>query len=76
MLGKWFQYFEERVNESLGYTPMTLAEKFVGNSYAEVEEFCTDVLRRRALELPGGTLKRILSSRLKQWRARAKPTKP
>ena len=76
MLEKWFQYFEERINEPLGYTPRTLAEKFVGNSYAEVEEFCTDVLRRRALELPGGSLKHILNMKLKQWTARAKPTKP
>lgn len=75
MIEKWFQYFEERVNEPLGYTPRTLAEKFIGNSYAEVEEFCTDVLRRRALELPGGSLKHILNVKLKQWTSRAKPTK-
>ena len=76
MAQKWFQYFEERVNEPLGYAPRTLAEKFVGNSYAEVEEFCTDVLRRRALELPGGSLKHIMNVKLKQWTSRAKPTKP
>lgn len=74
MLEQWFQKFEERINEPLGYTPRTLAENFVGNSYAEVEEFCTDVLRRRALELPSGSLKHIINIKLKQWIARAKPT--
>ena len=73
LIEKWFSNFQERIPEPMGYEPRTLAERLYGKSYAELEEFCGDVLRKRVLELPGGSLKRTLAMKLRQWSAQAKP---
>ncbi|MDZ7369014.1 MAG: ATP-binding protein [candidate division KSB1 bacterium] len=73
-LEKWLCFFETRLGEPLGYTPRTLAEKLKGLSFAEVEEFGTDILRRHVLAKPNSNLKQIVSECLKQWQARFKVT--
>jgi len=40
-----------------------------GSSYAEVEEFCMQVLRSYVMELPGGDMKKIVAAALKNWDA-------
>ncbi len=73
-LETWFSRFESTCKEPLGVTPQTLAKKFVGKSFAEVEEFCTDVMRRRALGLPGEPVKHSVARTLRQWHDRVSPT--
>lgn len=70
---EWFRRFETRVGESLGFAPRTLADKLKGLSFAEIEEFSTDVLRRRVLSAPGADIERIVGERLEQWQARFRP---
>jgi SpoVK/Ycf46/Vps4 family AAA+-type ATPase len=41
-----------RVGGSLGLAPRTLADKLAGASYAEIEQFTQDVMRRYVLTLP------------------------
>lgn len=55
----------------LGLAPRTLADRLVGASYAELEQFVQDIRRRYVLSLPGGDLGSIVRSRLEQWRAQA-----
>lgn len=67
----WFKRFEEQIGTPLGLSPRTLADKLARNSFAELEEFSTDVLRRRVLSEPAADLPKIVSDRLKQWRERS-----
>lgn len=66
----WFAQFEQSQNLKLGYAPSTLAKHLYGLSFAELEEFSTDILRRYVLQLPGADLKSITKERLAQWRMR------
>lgn len=54
-----------------GLTASTMAEKLVGHSYAEVEEFCVDVLRQVILCGQTDNPKGIAQLKLKQWQARS-----
>ena len=47
----------------------TMARKLYGSSYAEVEEFCMQVLRSYIMELPGGSMRKIVSAAMKNWDA-------
>jgi len=69
----WFARFEARSGMQFGWTPRTLADKLKGLSFAELEEFCADVLRRKILAEPAADLRAIVSDRLRQWRDRAAP---
>lgn len=60
-----------RLGGDLGYAPRTLADKLSGASFAELEEFATDVRRRMIMEAPGGELQRIVKERLEHWRTQA-----
>ena len=55
-----------RLGGSLGLAPRTLADKLSGASYAEIEEFALDVMRRYVLTLPGGRLEDVVRARLQQ----------
>ncbi len=72
-LEEWFSRFERRLEEPLGVSPRSLAEKLKGISFAEAEEFGADILRQRILKVPQGDLKQIVNERLKQWQARFQP---
>ncbi len=70
-LTEWFERFERRINVSLNYSPLTLAKKLYGASFAEVEEFGITVFRQYVLEQPGADMKSIISRVLKHWAARS-----
>lgn len=67
----WFKRFEEQLGTPLGFSPRTLADKLARLSFAELEEFSSDVLRRRVLSEPAADVPKIVSDRLKQWRERS-----
>lgn len=69
----WFERFEKRMGTSLVPGPQALAEKLGGASYAELEEFGLDVMRRWILTRPHGDIRRIVKDRLVQWENRIKP---
>lgn len=69
---EWFKRFEQRTGHSLGLSARSLAQRLRGLSFAEVEEFATDVLRRIALEQPGADCKTIVERRLRHWKKRYK----
>lgn len=58
-----------RLGGSLGLSPRTLADKLSGASYAEIEEFALDVMRRYVLSLPDGRIEDAVRERLKHRQA-------
>jgi len=67
---EWFKQFEARTGQTLGLSPGTLARGLKGLSFAEVEDFGTDVVRRIVLGSPDVDAKRIAERCLTQWRKR------
>lgn len=72
-IATWLQRWERGSGRTLGFAPRTLADKLVGGSYAEVEEFARDVDRRAILDMPDPNLRAIVRTRLEQWATRAAP---
>ena len=70
----WLRRFEERAGEPLGSSFDVIAKAVQDLSFAEIEEFGADVLRRRVLAMPGGRLSQIISERLEQWQMRTRST--
>ena len=58
----------------LGRSPDQLARALRGSSLAEVEDFCTNILRRNALSLGEGRPSEIVECELKVWRSRVTPS--
>jgi len=54
----------QSLNLEFGLAPKTLADKLMGASFGELEEFVTDVVRRHVLSAPNGDIKSIVRSRL------------
>ena len=69
----WFKRFQEKHGHSLGLTPRSLAQRLHGLSYAEVEQFGTDVLRKIVLDQPSADPKTIVERRLRHWGKRFTP---
>jgi len=70
MLEAWFRRFQDRLEQPLGFTPRSLAMRLKGLSFAEVEQFGEDVLRRHVLALPDSDLKQVVKTRLGVWQQR------
>ena len=67
---EWFRRFEKRHRQPLGLPPRSVAQRLRGLSFAEVEDFATDVLRKIALEQPDSGIKTIVERRLRHWKKR------
>jgi SpoVK/Ycf46/Vps4 family AAA+-type ATPase len=63
---EWLKRFETRAELKLGLTAKQVDEHLLGLSYAELEEFGNDVLRRLALHAPNRSVRAIVASRLQQ----------
>lgn len=66
-LEEWFRRFSATVDINLGFSPEELAETLHGLSFAEVEEFSSDIRRRQILEFPDKNIRQIITERLDQW---------
>jgi len=75
-LEAYFKRFKKSFKQDLGYMPKTLAKELEGISFAEAEEFCTDVIRQFVLTEPHANVKAIIKERLNQWALRARFTTP
>ena len=70
---QWFRRFAEQHGHELGMSPRSLAQRLQGLSFAEIEEFGHDVLRKAVLDSPNADVKSIINSRLRHWKGRFKP---
>jgi SpoVK/Ycf46/Vps4 family AAA+-type ATPase len=68
---EWLARFENNSGLPLGIAKKTTAQQLKGLSFAELDDLCGDILRRTALAGPSADLRKIVRSRLDQWRARA-----
>jgi SpoVK/Ycf46/Vps4 family AAA+-type ATPase len=71
---EYFSQAATRFNFSFGLTPKTLADKLVGASYSDLENFASDIARAYVLALPEGDAKQITNRRLELWKM--SPTAP
>ncbi len=67
---EWFKRFQIRTGHPLGLSPRVLAQRLNGLSFAEVEDFGTDVLRKFVLDQPDSDLRTIVERRLQHWKKR------
>ena len=70
---EWFRRFEKRHGHELGLSPRSLAQRLRGLSFAEVEDFGTDVLRSIVLSQPNTEVKTIVEQRLRHLKKRFRP---
>lgn len=64
---EWFRRFSTASDVNLGYSPQELADALHGLSFAEIEDFTSDIRRRQVLEFPDKNLRQIITERLEQW---------
>ena len=67
---EWFKRFEMRTGHTLGLSPRSLAQSLNNMSFAEVEDFGTDVMRRIALNQTNADARKITEQCLDQWKKR------
>jgi len=67
---EWFKRFEKRTEHALGLSTHNLAQNLKDMSFAEIEDFGSDVLRRIALSEPGADTRKIVGQCLDQWSKR------
>jgi AAA+ superfamily predicted ATPase len=71
---EWFRRLQEQLATPLGMAPRSLADRLVGTSFSELEDFSVDVLRRIALAQPTADVASIVTERVAQWRTRFRPS--
>jgi SpoVK/Ycf46/Vps4 family AAA+-type ATPase len=67
---EWFKKFEMRTGQTFGLSPRNLAQSLKNMSFAEIEDFGTDVMRRIALAQTNADARKITEQCLDQWRKR------
>ena len=67
---EWITYFEKRTKHDMGRSPRSIARSLRGLSFAEVEDFGADVLRKIVLSEPNVDTAKITEGRLRHWRRR------
>lgn len=67
---QYIKNFEDRTGFNFRVSHSTLADKLKGVSFSEIEEFCTDVLRRCILDRTQDNPKEAIKSRLKNLEGR------
>ena len=70
---EWFCRFQRQLGVDLGLAPATLAKRFDGASFAEMEQFALEVQREHVLRLPDGDVPAIVAGRLRHWDSRCGP---
>ena len=69
----WINRFEQRTGYKLGLTARALAKLLKGSSYAEIEGFGNDILRKIVLREPEADIPEITRHYLRQWANRFGP---
>jgi len=67
---EWLKQYEMRTGQTLGLSPRSLSHGLKGLSFAEVEDFGTDVVRRIVMSNPDADARKIAEHCLNQWKNR------
>lgn len=73
---EWFTRFQNETGHPLGRTSRSLSQQLRGLSFAEVEDFGMDILRKIVLQSPSADPKDIVETRLRHLKKRFKPSQP
>lgn len=68
-IGAFLERFQREHKIGFVVSTETIARKIAGCNYAEVEEFCMQVLRSYVMGLPDGDMEQIVRAALKNWDA-------
>lgn len=68
-IGVFLERFQREHKVGFEYSSDTLKNKLFGCNYAEVEEFCTQVLRCYVMRLPDAEMRKVVGDVLKNWDA-------
>ena len=66
----WFEKFEDNTDYQFGLSHRTLARSLKGLSFAEIEDFGHDVIRRIVLDQPTSNARKITRKYLRLWKKR------
>jgi SpoVK/Ycf46/Vps4 family AAA+-type ATPase len=75
-LTAYIETFAARFDEPLGQPASTIAKRLGRISYAEAEDFCLELRRRKILSADEKNLKAIASEQLEIWSEQARATEP
>jgi SpoVK/Ycf46/Vps4 family AAA+-type ATPase len=75
-IAMWLQKFERRLGQTMPGSSRLLTQRLAGLSFAEIEEFGLDILRRSVLSDPAASLTKMISDRLNFIKKSAKPAMP
>lgn len=64
---RFIEIIEKRSKVNFNYDTGKLSEHLSGYSYAEIEEFCVDVIRQSILSHQQNDAKKIVAKKIKQW---------
>lgn len=67
----WLDRFRKRIKTRISLSNSELFRKLAGLSFAELEDFGNDVLRRHVLSQPNANLNRIIRDCMMQWQLRS-----
>lgn len=67
---EWLTRFASAREFDWGIAPTRLADRLCVSNFAELEQFGLDVLRQHVLSLPNSDLRRIVETRIEQWKLR------
>ena len=67
-IADYFVLYTQRFQFSFGFSPRSLAEKLVGASYSDLEQFVADIARGYLLALPEADAKAIATRKLPEWK--------
>lgn len=73
-LSHFIESIGQRTQVNFGYANETLAKKLLGQSFAEVEEFCLGIVRRAVLTDQTKNAKQLTQQKLLQWQQQLKPS--
>jgi SpoVK/Ycf46/Vps4 family AAA+-type ATPase len=66
----FIEKFVQKTKVNFNYDAQSLADKLSGLSFAEVEDFCADVVRQAVLNHKQDNAQSIVSTKIKQWKNR------
>lgn len=66
----YIEKFVQRTRVNFNYNFQSLADRLIGVSFAEVEDFCSDVVRQAVLGHKQDDARAIVSQKIKHWESR------
>lgn len=69
-IAEYLTLYTQRLQFSFGFSPRTLADKLVGASYSDLEQFVADIARAYVLALPEADGRAITNRKLLEWKQR------